>query len=247
MVGTHGTPQGVRLREGTLADLDAVLDLLNESARWLLDRGIRQWFVPFPRTLIEDDLRDHRVFLATTGNDVIGTATALTTDPMFWGDQPPGSWYVHRLARRHRRARYRAHVAELDRGVRSTGRCRANAVGLQRSTRALLRGGWVYAAVVYESARLDQHAPRLVVVLLREVPLKRARTAARHSNGGSPKRRYARARRLKGAREEVRVAIEKLSELIGRTLLVGIEYFDSDGRADRQIQFAGIVVAMEPR
>ena len=43
------------------------------------------------------------------------------------------------------------------------------------------------------------------------------------------------------------MAIEKLSELIGRTLLVGIEYFDSDGRADRQIQFAGIVVAMEPR
>jgi hypothetical protein len=100
VVGTHGTPQGVKLREGTLADLDSVLDLLNESAHWLLDRGIRQWFVPFPRTLIEDDLRHHRVFLATTGIDVIGTATALTADPMFWGDQPPGSWYVHRLARR---------------------------------------------------------------------------------------------------------------------------------------------------
>ena len=100
MVENRGTPQGVRFREGTLADLDAVLDLLNESAQWLLDRGIRQWFVPFPRTLIENDLRNHRVFLATTGIDLIATGTALTADPRFWGDQPPGSWYIHRLARR---------------------------------------------------------------------------------------------------------------------------------------------------
>ncbi len=71
------------LREGTLADLDAVLDLLNESAQWLLDRGIRQWFVPFPRTLIENDLRHHRVFLATTSIDLIATGTALTADPLW--------------------------------------------------------------------------------------------------------------------------------------------------------------------
>lgn len=101
VVGDHGTPQGVRFREASLADLDAVLDLLNESAEWLLDRGIRQSFVPFPQPLIENDLRDHRVFLATSGlDDVIATGTALTADPVFWGDQPSGSWYVHRLARR---------------------------------------------------------------------------------------------------------------------------------------------------
>jgi hypothetical protein len=100
VVGNHGTPHGVRFREGTLTDLDAVLDLLNESAQWLLDRGIRQWFVSFPPPLIENDLRHHRVFLATTGIDLVATGTALSADPMFWGDQPPGSWYVHRLARR---------------------------------------------------------------------------------------------------------------------------------------------------
>jgi hypothetical protein len=40
------------------------------------------------------------VFLAATDTGPIATGTALTADPMFWGDQPPGSWYVHRLARR---------------------------------------------------------------------------------------------------------------------------------------------------
>ena len=42
------------------------------------------------------------------------------------------------------------------------------------------------------------------------------------------------------------MAIANLSQLIGKTLLVGITYLDSDGRVDRQIQFAGIVVAVEP-
>jgi hypothetical protein len=87
-------------RQATAADGDAVLELLNESARWLLDRGIRQWYVPFPRPLIENDLKHHRVFLATTERGVVATAAALTEDPMFWGDQLAGSWYIHRLARR---------------------------------------------------------------------------------------------------------------------------------------------------
>jgi hypothetical protein len=87
-------------REATAADGDVVLGLLNESAQWLLDRGIRQWYVPFPRRLIENDLEHHRVFLATTRRVVVATAAALTEDPRFWGDQPPGSWYIHRLARR---------------------------------------------------------------------------------------------------------------------------------------------------
>jgi hypothetical protein len=76
------------------------LELLNESAQWLLDRGIRQWYMPFPRPLIENDLEHHRVFLATAERDLVATATALTEDPMFWDDQPSGSWYIHRLARR---------------------------------------------------------------------------------------------------------------------------------------------------
>jgi hypothetical protein len=87
-------------REANAADGDAVLGLLNESAQWLLARGIRQWYVPFPRPLIENDLAHHRVFVATTRSEIVATAAALGEDPMFWGDQAPGSWYIHRLARR---------------------------------------------------------------------------------------------------------------------------------------------------
>jgi hypothetical protein len=87
-------------RQATAADSDVVLGLLNESAQWLLDRGIRQWYVPFPRPLIENDLEHHRVFLATVERAIVATAAALDEDPRFWGDQPAGSWYIHRLARR---------------------------------------------------------------------------------------------------------------------------------------------------
>jgi hypothetical protein len=87
-------------RQANGTDRAAILEVLNGSARWLLDRGMRQWHVPFPPPLIESDLEHHRVFLATAARGVVATAAALTEDPMFWGDQPPGSWYIHRLARR---------------------------------------------------------------------------------------------------------------------------------------------------
>ena len=41
-----------------------------------------------PRPLIENDLKHHRVLLATDQRGVAATAAALTDDPMFWGDQP---------------------------------------------------------------------------------------------------------------------------------------------------------------
>jgi hypothetical protein len=95
----------LQFREAGPADLDTVLGVLNEAAQWLVDRGIRQWYLPFPPRLIENDLEHHRVFVASLDSVVVATATALSNDPMFWGDQPPGSWYLHRLARRRNASR----------------------------------------------------------------------------------------------------------------------------------------------
>jgi hypothetical protein len=81
------------------ADVDAVLALLNEASAWLIGRGIQQWPSPFPRTVVERDLKTHAVWLATIDGRPIATASTLTSDPMFWGDQPDSAWYLHRLAR----------------------------------------------------------------------------------------------------------------------------------------------------
>jgi hypothetical protein len=72
--------------------------VLDGAAQWLLDRGIEQWPVPFPRHVIERDLARSAAWLAVRGPRVVGTVTVLDEDPMFWGDQPPDAWYVHRLA-----------------------------------------------------------------------------------------------------------------------------------------------------
>jgi hypothetical protein len=93
--------ESLRFREATADDAEAVLVVLNDAAQWLVDQNIRQWHIPFPPELIENDLQRHRVFLAMSEQDVVATVAVLTDDPMFWGDQLPGCWYLHRLARRH--------------------------------------------------------------------------------------------------------------------------------------------------
>ena len=49
------------------ADIDDVLDVLNEAARWLASRGINQWRVDgFPRELIAGDIARGEVYVAKT-------------------------------------------------------------------------------------------------------------------------------------------------------------------------------------
>ena len=161
-------PATLRFREANGADLDAVLELLNESAQWLLDRGIRQWYVPFPRELIESDFEDHRVFLAISGSDIVATGAALTDDPRFWGDQPPGSWYIHRLARRRGAPGAGRVLLRWNRGPRPTGRTRSHPAGLRRTAAALLRVRRLRTPMAHEPAQRNQRAVTFAVVLLRE-------------------------------------------------------------------------------
>ncbi len=42
------------------------------------------------------------------------------------------------------------------------------------------------------------------------------------------------------------MAIPDLAQMIGKTLLVGITYLDSDGLVTERVQFAGVVIAVDP-
>ena len=55
-----------------LDDLDDVLDILNEAARWLTSRGINQWIDGFPRELIARNISRGEVYLARRDRRAVG-------------------------------------------------------------------------------------------------------------------------------------------------------------------------------
>jgi GNAT superfamily N-acetyltransferase len=80
------------------ADLDDVLEVLNETARWLTSRGINQWVDGFPRQLIAADISRGEVYLARRERRAVGTFTLQWSDELFWPGATGASGYIHRIA-----------------------------------------------------------------------------------------------------------------------------------------------------
>ena len=80
------------------ADLDDVLDILNETARWLTSRGINQWVDGFPRKLIAAGISHGEVYLARRERRAVGTFTLKWSDELFWPGATGASGYIHRIA-----------------------------------------------------------------------------------------------------------------------------------------------------
>jgi GNAT superfamily N-acetyltransferase len=113
---------GFRVHKANAADLDVVLAILDEAARWLITRGIQQWPSPFPRVVVERDFETNTVWLASLDGHPIATASTLTSDPMFWGDLTDNAWYLHRLAiRRHEAGAGRQFLEWIERQAASSG------------------------------------------------------------------------------------------------------------------------------
>jgi GNAT superfamily N-acetyltransferase len=87
-------------------EIDHVLGLINEAARWLLARGIRQWPVDpdLPRGTVARQLRRRECYLAWDGDQPVGTFSLQTSDRPMWGAQADDALYLHGLAvrRTHR-------------------------------------------------------------------------------------------------------------------------------------------------
>lgn len=86
----------------TSTELDTVLDILEEAARWITSKGVDQWrpgsFVETRREKIAAQLELGEVYLAKVEGYPAGTLTLQWADPLVWKHVPHDAGYVHRLA-----------------------------------------------------------------------------------------------------------------------------------------------------
>jgi ribosomal protein S18 acetylase RimI-like enzyme len=87
----------LEVRRAGLSDVDELVAMLSEAARWLLSRGIRQWPDPFPRERVERLVRRGDFYLARLGGEPVAALALQWADPVFWGEQPDDAGYVHAL------------------------------------------------------------------------------------------------------------------------------------------------------
>jgi GNAT superfamily N-acetyltransferase len=80
--------------------IDTVLGILDEAARWLQENGIPGLWKPgsFSRQGFLDHISRGEVYIGWVDGDPVGTLTLQWSDPVFWGDRPPDSGYLHKLA-----------------------------------------------------------------------------------------------------------------------------------------------------
>ncbi|WP_051580941.1 GNAT family N-acetyltransferase [Pseudonocardia acaciae] len=79
-------------------DVDKVLAVLNDAARWLHERQILQWPERFEPHKVLPGIAAGHTWLAERGDEPLGTLTLTWTDPLWTADGRAG--YVHRLAGR---------------------------------------------------------------------------------------------------------------------------------------------------
>jgi ribosomal protein S18 acetylase RimI-like enzyme len=92
------------LQPAFASDVEELHALREAAARWLVERGVRQWQpgeVDVPR--IRDQVGDGEWFLHRRAGSVLVALRFLWCDPLFWGEQSDDAAYVHGLVidRRH--------------------------------------------------------------------------------------------------------------------------------------------------
>jgi ribosomal protein S18 acetylase RimI-like enzyme len=86
------------VRKPTVADLDAILDVLTQGARYARTRGIDQWPERFPEEFILAGIERDEVHVGVIDGVVVSTFSLTWSDPVFWGTHDGQAGYVHRLA-----------------------------------------------------------------------------------------------------------------------------------------------------
>jgi len=81
------------------SDLDTVLSILEEAARWMACREIEGWQPgSFSRRRIADRIERGEMYLARLAGQTFGTFALQWSDEEVWGDVPEDAGYVHGLA-----------------------------------------------------------------------------------------------------------------------------------------------------
>jgi RimJ/RimL family protein N-acetyltransferase len=95
----------LRLERAVSDDADALVELRDEAARWLLARGYRQWEVgEFSAEQFARSIQRDEVLVVRGGRRIVAAVTVTAEDELVWeGRARPDAAYVHRLivARSH--------------------------------------------------------------------------------------------------------------------------------------------------
>jgi|SRR5438876_4305931 len=80
-------------------DLDMILEILNEAARWVVSRGRKGWKPgSFSSQSINEQIEREEVYSGRIGGEIVGTITLQWRDKMFWAETPQDAGYIHKLA-----------------------------------------------------------------------------------------------------------------------------------------------------
>ena len=91
--------EGLEVRVARGADLDAVISLLEEAARWMVRRNFEGWTPDgFSRRRIADLIEGGEMYLAVLDGRPVGTFALQWSDRETWGVVPDDAGYVHGLA-----------------------------------------------------------------------------------------------------------------------------------------------------
>src|SRR5438046_3981639 len=90
----------LKVRQAGLHDVDIVLGILDEAAGWLKQREIPSVWKPggFSRQSFLAQISHGEVYVALVDDTAAGTFILQWSDSPFWGERPPDSGYIHKLA-----------------------------------------------------------------------------------------------------------------------------------------------------
>ena len=96
---TTEAPEHLVMRQAHLADLDTVVSMLEEAARWMIRREIEGWTPDgFSRERIAVLIESGEIYLAVLDGWLAGTFALQWSDRETWGDVPDDAGYIHGLA-----------------------------------------------------------------------------------------------------------------------------------------------------
>jgi protein-tyrosine phosphatase len=139
--GVLETPLGeFAVNRARVDQAGSVLQLQDDLARWMLERGIEQWRPgELPIGWIDRLLRRGAVHVVSRDDEVIGSVTVVWEDPAIWGDQLEPAGYIHQLMVDRRFAGYdvgRSLLTWTERFIVVSGRHRVR-LDCVRTNRAL--------------------------------------------------------------------------------------------------------------
>jgi GNAT superfamily N-acetyltransferase len=88
----------MEIRPARPDEIEVVLEVLSDAARWLRASGIEQWPEHFESDWVLPAIERGETWLAEHDGDVVGSMVVQWVDPIFSAGFPADAGYLHRLA-----------------------------------------------------------------------------------------------------------------------------------------------------